>query len=251
MILNEDYLNDIELSDEDITDNDAEVLLQYPDFESYNRHLMSDYQRCIVIETSFQEDFFHDKKIWNHTIPNMLNRVSSVLDIYNVEYEIVFRDLTGDEKSMYKHKVENYDVFSQYNSQRFFNSQIINGIYIIIYCNFPKFTYKESYKFIDRLQNTLWKTEDSIEFILFEITIKPCNLNSYYYEQVPSSIILHGGQLLRGKNDDVIHYKQPYKTFFKAAILSFHNTKQDEVKVEKLYRMIKHGNNPFDKSSYP
>lgn len=83
---------------------------------------MSDYQRCIVIETSFQKDFFHDKKIWNHTIPNMLNRVSSVLDIYNVEYEIVFRDLTGDEKSMYKHKVENYDVFSQYNSQRFFNS---------------------------------------------------------------------------------------------------------------------------------
>ena len=93
--------------------------------------------------------FFNMKSLWNTTIPNMLKRIEFVLKLYDIEYEYTFRDESFDSK-LNCYKVGKFNVFSSLTGQQFFEDPK-QHVYIIFYCNFPEFTYRRSYNFIDRL----------------------------------------------------------------------------------------------------
>ena len=151
MIINEDYFKELELTDDDIiSDDSGQPTHIYKDYGDYSRHLTTQFKQCIIIHTSVFEDLFYNKTLWNTTIPNMLKRVELVLDVYNVDYEITFRDNTYQCVTMQSYPVGNYNVYSFYDTAEDFYDGA-RSAFVIIYCNFPKFTYKESYNFVDRL----------------------------------------------------------------------------------------------------
>ena len=181
MILNEDYFKDLEIEDKDIIEDDNLDVEGPVDFKTYQKYLSTHYSRCIIIVTDFFNNLFHDTVLWKQTIPDMVNRVNRLLDAYSVEHEVVFRDLSGCRGShvMYSYKVGRCNVLSKYEEYRFFDADSLDNAYIIFYCNMPHFTYKESYYFVDRLQNTLWRTESSTVFDNLKITTSPCDLMNF------------------------------------------------------------------------
>ena len=157
MILNEDYFKDLEITDDDIiVDNPLE---QPYDINAVDKHLTSYYERCLLLALIYEKDIY---ALDSHPhIINLLNKVKHFLDVYNIEYEYVFRDKSKGIGNLYLYDVGDFSVISSYypeSSLNYKSNRYYNGVTIVIYMrNIPKFTYKESYHFIHRLYNTLWR----------------------------------------------------------------------------------------------
>ena len=148
MILNEDYFNNLDLDDEDVPVDDSQSI-ELSDTESLNRHLTSKYKNSITIQ--------FDEMLWNNDIPRTLKRIQYVLNAYNIEYEYVFRDNSYMPLNVYK--AGEFSVLSAFNENMFYSCNADKMIYLIIYLNFPDFTYRESYNFVDMLQSVIWRNK--------------------------------------------------------------------------------------------
>ena len=165
MILNEDYFDDLKLTDEDIAadvEKMSSVVNDISNPELYDKYLTSHYSRNIILTGIYYKDLYNpEHTFWKYSVPKAMRRIECVLNAYNVEYEIVFRDDSGKyvspDYSIHTYKVNQYDVFSYFSQKMFFSDDMQHGLYINIYCNFPDFNYRESYEFIDRLQYAIWK----------------------------------------------------------------------------------------------
>ena len=250
MIINEDYFKDIELTDEEIYDGDDDnnVNDNFLNSRDYELYLIKKYQKCIIISTNFDTNNIFNNKIWNSYIPNMIKRTTQVLDIYNTEYEIVMRDYSRDKFYLNCYEVGKYKIYSSKEESDFFNKSGYNKIFIIFYCNFPDFTYKQSYNFVDRFQNVIWKTGGKYLFDDMTIIKEPCTLSAFtvFYNLYIDCATL---KINREKHDSKISKKLPYKSFFTPAILSFHSDDNDYGKVIKMYIAIENNRDPFAKET--
>lgn len=158
MILNEDYFNDLNLDDKDIPVDDGQSI-ELSDMESLNRHLTSKYKNSITIQfdASFNSKKRMQEMLWDNDIPRTLKRIQYVLNAYNIEYEYVFRDNSYMPLNVYK--AGKFSVLSAFNENMFYSCNADKRIYLIIYLNFPDFTYRESYNFVDMLQSVIWRNK--------------------------------------------------------------------------------------------
>lgn len=160
MILNEDYFNDLNLNDEDVPVDDGQSI-ELSDTESLNRHLTSKYKNSITIQfdASFNSKKRMQEMLLDNDIPRTLKRIQYVLNAYNIEYEYVFRDNSDSNMPLNVYKAGEFSVLSAFNENMFYSCNADKRIYLIIYLNFPDFTYRESYNFVDMLQSVIWRNK--------------------------------------------------------------------------------------------
>ena len=235
MGLNEDYFKELNLTDEDVS-NDVEQISnsnRYSNIPAYEDYLINHYDRCFIISTYLYSDIFSETDLWNKKVPNALRRVEQVLDAYNIEHETVILDYT-DIKQIHidrYYRVGDYNILSGQNNNNFFSKEYQRA-YIIIYCNFPEFTYKESYNLVDRFTNALWRYEHEPfnKMILLKTVCRWNEFERYIFSDMHRTL-----EIYETHSKDIIHHEQPYKSFFIDAILSFHNTKKDYDKIYAMY----------------
>ena len=128
MILSEDYFDDLKLTDEDIAadvEKPSSVVNDISDPELYDKYLTSHYSRNIILTGIYYKDLY---TFWKYSVPKAMRRIEYVLNVYNVEYEIVFRDNSGKyaspDYSIHTYKVNQYDVFSYFSQKMFFSDDM-------------------------------------------------------------------------------------------------------------------------------
>ena len=238
MQIYEDYFDKIEITDDDIS-NDETIggMFGNDDAETLIHRLRTKYERCIVIEMLERNfELFTDRLIWKITVPECLKRVCYVLDAYNVEYEYVFRTMTAS-STLHMEKIGQYNILTadDINKKR-------NG-FIIFYVNFPEFSYKESYYFITRLCNAMWKTISS-KSLFRELSISKKNIElcgSIISNKLDASMMIH----LYPDGHNKLYPTLPFMSFFYRALKCFHNTQEDSDRIKEMQKQIEHGVNPF------
>ena len=87
MLLNEDYFDDLKLTDDDIqtSDNTHTALSGYYSPEQMYAEMQSKYSTCICVEHYFRnQDFNGPPGI--HGIPQLIKNLQYVFDAYGIEY---------------------------------------------------------------------------------------------------------------------------------------------------------------------
>ena len=255
MLLNEDYFKDLELTDDDISDNESSDIIQdYQDMESLDKHLRDKYKQCIVIESESLYNIYSLDELWNRVIPFTLKRLSMLFDLYNIEYEYIIRD-TDMYKSDHCYKIGNFHIFTSATSlDVLYDSKYIRSLYIILYVNLPKFNYKQSYYFIDRLYNSVWwywnDKEVSVSYFYGLYVTKKAYSVCHFGIEMPDMHSIEDKDILRLYTDtDYINHILPYKDFFKKALSFFNNSNSDIQAINNMFRCISIGSDPFAKES--
>ena len=155
MLLNEDYFNEIEITDDDITDKDTNYNNeQQPDIETYFNHMFSDYTHCIGIIIE-QPDLYNNKVLWEQYYPHLIKRLNYVFSTYDIEYSepifMEFWDVIAFSKYKsqiykYKYRIFNYHNFKVIGQE---TVHLDDSMKIMIFFNLPKFTsLKQAFRFI-------------------------------------------------------------------------------------------------------
>lgn len=92
MLLNEDYFNDLELTDKDITTE--ENVFEYNDIRTLDSQLNSIYKQCIVIQikpikSMFSNVYLYSQVLWNKYIPDIMKKMQYLFNTYHTDYEYV------------------------------------------------------------------------------------------------------------------------------------------------------------------
>ena len=104
MIINEDYFNDLEITDKDIehsTDSDSvhsDFHMPYAsNVANLEHYLNSKYKSCIMLDcwSKMKGD------LWNVTLPKILNKMDYVLNVYDIDYEYILTIDDDADKSVY------------------------------------------------------------------------------------------------------------------------------------------------------
>lgn len=174
----------------------------------------------------------YDSSYWKEEIPTMIKRVCNILDAYNIEYEYIIRDGSpANNGVLHFYQVGNFQVISSFDKESFFIKNY-RTVYFIFYVNFPQFSYKESYKFIDRLRYFIQKSEGP-DMDLFNSLI--------ITKDEPISIVYFKETYLQQKNlhyyfglasydhDNKILWNNEfgYKSFLRVALKCFHHNIDD------------------------
>ena len=153
MLLNEDYFNKIEITDDDITDKDTNHNNdQQPNIETYFNHMFSDYTHCIgIIIDQKQPDLYLNKVLWEQYYPHLIY----VFRTYNIEYsEPIFMEFwDAIAFSKYKSQIYKYSyrIFNYHNFKVIGQKNIHpnDSMKMMIFFNLPKFTsLKQAFRFI-------------------------------------------------------------------------------------------------------
>lgn len=169
MLLNEDYFKDLDITDEDII-NDASVKNtgnDTQDPELLKQRLISSYQKCIKVHYSGKRNLITVNGFFT-VLHKILKRIHYVLDLYNAEYETYLSDSTleySNFNKMYIYDINGYNVLSTYSSEDRLKEEENVDLNIIIFVNFPAFSYKQVYNFCTALTNSLWKNFQFLEYI--------------------------------------------------------------------------------------
>lgn len=169
MLLNEDYFKDIEITDEDIINDDSAKSTgndtQNP--ELLKQRLISSYQKCIKVRYSCNRNPITVNEFFT-VLHKILKRIHYVLDLYNAEYETYLADSTigySNFNKMHIYNINGYNVLSTYKTEKRLKKEWNDGLNIIIFVNFPAFSYKQAYNFCTALTNSLWKDFQVPEYI--------------------------------------------------------------------------------------
>ena len=88
MILNENYFDDLKLTDDDIesSDNVNHNTDGYANIEEYYNAMSSKYSNYIVLGIKTDKHILTDSDLWNNKIPRMLKKLFYLFDLYGIEY---------------------------------------------------------------------------------------------------------------------------------------------------------------------
>ena len=88
MILNENYFDDIEITDDDIKSSDSIVAshnYEYATPEKYYNTMSSKYSHYMVLGI-LSNKILTNSDLWNNKIPRMLKKLFYLFDVYGIEY---------------------------------------------------------------------------------------------------------------------------------------------------------------------
>ena len=168
MLLNEDYFKNLEITDEDIINDDSAKSTgnDTQDPELLKQRLISSYQKCIKVHYSGKRNPITVNEFFI-VLHKILKRIHYVLDLYNAEYETYLADSTLGSirfNKMHIYNINGYNVLS-YRSEEQLKEKGNVSINIIIFVIFPAFSYKQAYNFCTALTNSLWKGFQVPEYI--------------------------------------------------------------------------------------
>lgn len=191
MLIREDYFKDIDITDDDITSSTTEQSNEPDNTDSLFNTMLSNYTHCISILVYSSKSIFKNKKLWQDSIPRIIKRLYTLLDLYGIEHsEPILIDnnvarIAGDDLSNYKisHYYNNKIAIS--TNKDLTQDYLTTSLNLTIYINLPKFTtYKQPYKFIyDILKKGVWKNNNEKEYRYFML-LSTCD-SLAYIKKVP------------------------------------------------------------------
>lgn len=245
MLLNEDYFNDLKLTDKDITTE--ENVFEYNDIRTLDSRLNSIYKQCIVIQikpikSMFSNVYLYSQVLWNKYIPDIMKKMQYLFNTYHTDYEYVLleplsNDFDEGDAELSVYEIGDYKVLSGYREEDLFYDDTYHSLFILFYVNIPSFTFKQSYFFIDRMYNTICeKYKDLIS------AVKVLRTPKSLFEGIPWSN-KNGFEIY--PNSRLINPKLPFRIFFHNAISFFHSSDSERKIIDFMVTDVISGINPF------
>lgn len=255
MLLNEDYFNDIKISEDDIESvsqpadilSDDRHMLVAPDYNTLKQKIAkTGYDKAICITTNFIQRLYDDRPdLWKDSIPNMLKKIEYILGLYSADYKILFYggSFGANESNSVFYKIEGFPVLfdSPVFSDTRNTARYMKMLNVLFFVRMPKLTYRQSYYFIDRMLKML--SSDKLYNNLAVITeYSPLTYISEHgdncYVDLSTTI---------KKNYDLINPVLPYKTFFREAVSCFSSLDVEDDVIRGMFHEIIDGRDPLRK----
>ena len=175
MLLNEDYFDKIEITDDDITSPDTEDTAEYANPEEWFADMKSKYGHFLRIRIE-EKDIIHKDYIWKSKVPHLLRNLQYVLDVYDIDYsQPTIQDYTimyCDDNYIACNFIDlhNYKLISFRKSLADFKRSS-DYLYIVMFFNLPKVrSYKEVCQFAGSIIKPIMTNDDYKAFVpIFEI----------------------------------------------------------------------------------
>ena len=189
MILNEDYFNDLEITDDDIADNTVPI-----DTDAFFEQMSSEYTHILTITTDIRKPFQNDD-LWK-SVSHLLKRVEYLLDTFGIRHSKPLGALSEDWYNVICtfNIPENYG-FIDFKGTRIFSrhkymDEMLNDddfVKLIVFIDFPELKSPDkAFKIICNLTKSVYRTkQDRYYFMSFCITKHKCYipiLNVYAYD---------------------------------------------------------------------
>ena len=173
MILNEDYFDDIEITDDDIESSNSLVIShnnEYATPEEWFRVMKSKYSHYILI--TIHHHTINENEVWENRIPHSLRNLQYMFDVYGMDYS----QPTVQDFPLSKIK-DNYRkcVFIDFHNYKLItmpDSDWKNNIlFIAMYFNLPKVhSYKEACQFVGNMVSCILNNKEyNQNYSFFEI----------------------------------------------------------------------------------
>ena len=177
MFLNEDYFDNMDITDDDLESSNPE-LYNSKDAKSLINDMFSSYKQCWRFDFSTPFDENRHTSVWNlfdktnkwDLFRNTIRRVCNVFDAYCIKYSGPFLCTMYDWydiKYKYKENEINWDIINIENNKvivhaynidlyKNLNLFLTNGLNVIMFIDLPVFnSAKSAYKFLYRMANSL------------------------------------------------------------------------------------------------
>ena len=144
MILNENYFNDLDLTDDDIESSDDNYSTdtdEYANTKEYYNAMSSKYSHYIVLGIT-DEHILTDFKLWTNKIPCMLKKLFYVFDAYGIEYsKPVVTEPDYHVSHLIKTKLEDCKFFDFHEYKLFTTYDTLEDFHelsVLLFFNLPK-----------------------------------------------------------------------------------------------------------------
>ena len=166
MILNEDYFNNLELTDNDFSDTDEHIINDNSDNpEKWFQDIKSRYTYSMIFFIK-KRDIPSESKTWEKEIPNTFKYIYDIFDLYGAEYtKPILQTIDDEPKQCFITNYESYDFIDFYSYKLVtlhdsLEKTTINlniGAYFVMFFNLPEtYTYKTVCKFTGSIKKYLW-----------------------------------------------------------------------------------------------
>ena len=87
MLLNENYFDDLKLTDDDIISPDNNINLSgtFNNIDDMYHMIQSVYDQCLLIEIK-QKDLLMNNYLWDNQVLHLLKKLKTAFEIYGIEY---------------------------------------------------------------------------------------------------------------------------------------------------------------------
>ena len=173
MILNENYFDEIEITDNDIESSDSDDI-DYANPTEYYDAMTSKYTHCMIFEISMNNVLIHPDK-WTVDIPCMFKHFLYLLDLYEIEHSqptVVEATASIHLKNKFKNckffDFYGYKLITDCNSLEefsiFCSKTVIN---MVLFFNVPEVhSYITACKLVGNMMKCLWKDEDHNRYLI-------------------------------------------------------------------------------------
>ena len=148
MILNENYFDDIEITDDDIKSSDGNYILpnhntnNYANGKEYYNAMSAKYSHYIVLGIKTDEHILTDSYLWTNKIPHMLKKLFYLFDTYEIEYSTpVVTEPDYYVSYLIKTKFKGCKIFDFHGYKAFTTYDTLEGfnkLSILLFFNLPK-----------------------------------------------------------------------------------------------------------------
>ena len=168
MLLNENYFDDLKLTDDDIEspDNDINLSGTFNNKDEMYRMIQSVYDQCLLIEIK-KKDILLNDYLWDKQVLHLLKKLKTVFEIYGIEYSepvlskvpsVLFdKILLSDKKyelkdfhKYYKHLTYDDSIKKMYEPTQY-------NIFVLIFFKSPVFSsYTSPGRLVGNIMKCLW-----------------------------------------------------------------------------------------------
>ena len=211
MLLNEDYFDKIEITDDDISSPDISSsdsdTTEYANPEEWFADMKSKYGHFLRIRIE-ESDIVHKDYIWKSKVPHLLRNLQYVLDVYDIDYsQPTIQDYTGtycddNYRACNFIDLHNYKLISFKKSLADFKRSS-DYLYIVMFFNLPKVrSYKEICQFAGSIIKPILANDDYKAFVpnfkiqsidlTYEVLIHgfyTLEYNFMNYQNIPDEVI--------------------------------------------------------------
>ena len=170
MILNEDYFDDLKLTDEDIESSDDNYNTDdYANPKEYYNDMSSKYSHYIALGIKTNKHILTDSNLWTNKIPCMLKKLFYLFDLYGIEYS---KPVVSEEdyhiSYLIKTKLEDCKFFDFHGYKLFtyYDTLENQDLSVLLFFNLPKTqSYTAACKFVGNIMKTLWRNKNYNTFV--------------------------------------------------------------------------------------
>ena len=141
MILNEDYFNDLDLTDDNINDINLNTD-DYVNPEEYYNDMSSKYSHYIILGIKTNKHILTDSNLWTNKIPRVLKKLFYLFDSYGIEYS---KPVVSEEdyhvSHLIKTKLEDCKFFDFHGYKLLTTYDTLEGFHelsVLLFFNLPK-----------------------------------------------------------------------------------------------------------------